>query len=260
MKRYIVFLKQVPLSTKVEIDPVTKTLKRSSALTRTNPDDLHALQTAVNLKKKTGAEIVAVSMGPEMAVEVLREALQYGADKAVLLSSRAFAGSDTLCTSKSLAAAARKIGDYDLLFFGKMAVDGDTAQVGPEVAGQLDIPQITQLTAITAISDTSVSVTRNAGCKLQHLEVKMPCAIMVSRENCELENVTLRAWLKARQQPITRWNEHDLGLSSDEIGLCASPTQVVATEVPQHDKVVEWIEDGHAVMDIIENNVLCQTK
>lgn len=260
MKRYIVFLKQVPLSTKVEIDPVTKTLKRSSALTRTNPDDLHALQTAVNLKKKTGAEIVAVSMGPEMAVEVLREALQYGADKAVLLSSRAFAGSDTLCTSKSLAAAARKIGDYDLLFFGKMAVDGDTAQVGPEVAGQLDIPQITQLTAITAISDTSVSVTRNAGCKLQHLEVKMPCAIMVSRENCELENVTLRAWQKARQQSITRWNEHDLGLSSDEIGLCASPTQVVATEVPQHDKVVEWIEDGHAVMDIIENNVLCQTK
>ena len=118
-------------------------------------------------------------MGPEMAVEVLREALQYGADKAVLLSSRAFAGSDTLCTSKSLAAAARKIGDYDLLLFGKMAVDGDTAQVGPEVAGQLDIPQITQLTAITAISDTSVSVTRNAGCKLQHLEVKMPCAIMV---------------------------------------------------------------------------------
>lgn len=89
MKRYIVFLKQVPLSTKVEIDPVTKTLKRSSALTRTNPDDLHALQTAVNLKKKTGAEIVAVSMGPDMAVEVLREALQYGADKAVLLSSRA---------------------------------------------------------------------------------------------------------------------------------------------------------------------------
>ena len=165
-----------------------------------------------------------------------------------------------MCTSKSLVAAARKIGDYDLLFFGKMAVDGDTAQVGPEVAGQLDIPQITQLTAITAISDTSVSVTRNAGCKLQHLEVKMPCAIMVSRENCELENVTLRAWQMARQQPITRWNEHDLGLSSDEIGLCASPTQVVATEVPQHDKVVEWIKDGHAVMDIIENNVLCQTK
>ena len=88
----------------------------------------------------------------------------------------------------------------------------------------------------------------------------MPCAIMVSRENCELENVTLRAWQMARQQPITRWNEHDLGLSSDEIGLCASPTQVVATEVPQHDKVVEWIKDGHAVMDIIENNVLCQTK
>ena len=95
MKRYIVFLKQVPLSTKVEMDPVTRTLKRSSAMTRTNPDDLYALQLAVKLKRQTEAEIVAVSMGPASAEEVLREALQRGADKAVLLSSKAFAGSDT---------------------------------------------------------------------------------------------------------------------------------------------------------------------
>lgn len=145
MKRYIVFLKQVPLSTKVEMDPVTRTLKRSSAMTRTNPDDLYALQLAVKLKRQTGAEIVAVSMGPASAEEVLREALQRGADKAVLLSSKAFAGSDTWCTSLVLAAAVRKLGEYDLLLFGKMAVDGDTAQVGPEVAGQLDIPQVTHL-------------------------------------------------------------------------------------------------------------------
>ena len=145
MKRYIVFLKQVPLSTKVEMDPVTRTLKRSSAMTRTNPDDLYALQLAVKLKRQTGAEIVAVSMGPASEEEVLREALQRGADKAVLLSSKAFAGSDTWCTSLVLAAAVRKLGEYDLLLFGKMAVDGDTAQVGPEVAGQLDIPQVTHL-------------------------------------------------------------------------------------------------------------------
>ena len=145
MKRYIVFLKQVPLSTKVEMDPVTRTLKRSSAMTRTNPDDLYALQLAVKLKRQTEAEIVAVSMGPASAEEVLREALQRGADKAVLLSSKAFAGSDTWCTSLVLAAAVRKLGEYYLLLFGKMAVDGDTAQVGPEVAGQLDIPQVTHL-------------------------------------------------------------------------------------------------------------------
>lgn len=156
MKRYIVFLKQVPQSTLVEIDPITKTLKRSSALCKTNPDDLCALQAALNLKKKTGAEIVAVSMGPAKAENVLREALQHGADHAILLSSRAFAGSDTWCTSTVLAAAVRKIGSYDILFFGRMAIDGDTAQVGPEVAGQLDIPQITQLIQIDNLTDNSI--------------------------------------------------------------------------------------------------------
>lgn len=156
MKRYIVFLKQVPQSTRVEIDPITKTLKRSSALCKTNPDDLCALQAALNLKKKTGAEIVAVSMGPAKAENVLREALQHGADRAILLSSRAFAGSDTWCTSTVLAAAVRKIGSYDILFFGRMAIDGDTAQVGPEVAGQLDIPQITQLIQIDSLTDNSI--------------------------------------------------------------------------------------------------------
>ena len=130
MKRYIVFLKQVPQSTKVELDPVTKTLKRSSALSQTNPDDLYALQMALDLKRDTAAEVVAVSMGPASAETVLREALQRGADRAILLSSPAFAGSDTWCTSLVLAAAVRKIGAYDLLFFGKMAIDGDTAQVG----------------------------------------------------------------------------------------------------------------------------------
>ena len=103
-------------------------------------------------------EIVAVSMGPASAEEVLREALQRGADKAVLLSSKAFAGSDTWCTSLVLAAAVRKLGEYDLLLFGKMAVDGDTAQVGPEVAGQLNIPQVTHLMEVSDISDTCVCV------------------------------------------------------------------------------------------------------
>ena len=154
MKRYIVFLKQVPQSTKVELNPVTKTLKRSSALSRTNPDDLYALQMALDLKRDTAAEVVAVSMGPASAETVLREALQRGADRAILLSSPAFAGSDTWCTSLVLGAAVRKIGAYDLLFFGKMAIDGDTAQVGPEVAGQLDIPQVTCLSVVGAADRT----------------------------------------------------------------------------------------------------------
>ena len=217
MKRYIVFLKQVPLSTKVEMDPVTRTLKRSSAMARTNPDDLYALQLAVKLKRQTEAEIVAVSMGPASAEEVLREALQRGADKAVLLSSKAFAGSDTWCTSLVLAAAVRKLGEYDLLLFGKMAVDGDTAQVGPEVAGQLDIPQVTHLMEVSDISDTCMCVRKKAGRLLQRMEVDLPCVVTVGRETGELDCPTLTGWRWAQRQSILHWDECDLGFTMRSI-------------------------------------------
>ena len=254
MKRDIVFLKQVPLSTKVDIDPVTKTLKRSSAMTQTNPDDLHALQLAVQLKRQTGAEVVAVSMGPASAEEVLREALQRGADKAVLLSSRAFAGSDTWCTSLVLAAAVRKIGGYDALFFGKMAIDGDTAQVGPEVAGQLGIPQVTRLVEVSAVEEHALRVVKKHGGKRLQLEVECPCALVAGRENCELELPTLAGWRWAQAQPIVRWDEHDLELAPESVGLQGSPTQVVATDVPQRKKAVAWLADGQAAWEAIQKN------
>ena len=231
MKRYIVFLKQVPQSTRVEIDPITKTLKRSSALCKTNPDDLCALQAALNLKKKTGAGIVAVSMGPAKAENVLREALQHGADRAILLSSRAFAGSDTWCTSTVLAAAVRKIGSYDILFFGRMAIDGDTAQVGPEVAGQLDIPQITQLIQIDSLTDNSIILHKKAGETIQQLEITLPCTVIVC------------------------WDKNDLNLSSNEVGLYASPTKVVSTQVPQSNKSIEWLTDATNIMQIIQESI-----
>lgn len=240
MKRYIVFLKQVPLSTKVELDPVTKTLKRSSALSRTNPDDLYALQMALDLKRDTAAEVVAVSMGPASAETVLREALQRGADRAILLSSPAFAGSDTWCTSLVLASAVRKIGAYDLLFFGKMAIDGDTAQVGPEVAGQLDIPQVTCLAAIEQLTTHGIVVSRKSGTCLQRMEIELPCAVMVSRENGELSCMTLSGWRRAQQQEILHWNEKDMGIDVSSVGLHASPTRVVSTAVPVRKKEIKW--------------------
>lgn len=258
MKRYIVFLKQVPQSTKVEMDPITKTLKRSSALCQTNPDDLYALQMALELKRETGAEVIAVSMGPASAETVLREALQRGADKAVLLSSPAFAGSDTWCTSMVLASAVRKIGDYELLFFGRMAIDGDTAQVGPEVAGQLDIPQVTQLIAINEIDETYINVVKKA-CNLeQHMEIQLPCAIMVSKENCELAYPTLTGWRRANEQTIERWNEVDLQLDAQQVGLHASPTKVVSTEVPQIQKEIEWMSGSTDFARMIQNYVYLQ--
>lgn len=240
MKRYIVFLKQVPLSTKVDLDLVTKTLKRSSALSQTNPDDLYALQMALDLKRQSGAEVIAVSMGPASAETVLREALQRGADRAILLSSPAFAGSDTWCTSLVLASAVCKIGAYDLLFFGKMAIDGDTAQVGPEVAGQLDIPQVTCLAAIEQLTTHGIVVSRKSGTCLQRMEIELPCAVMVIRENGKLSCMTLSGWRRAQQQEILHWNEKDMGIDVSSVGLHASPTRVVSTAVPVRKKEIKW--------------------
>ena len=254
MNRYIVFLKQVPRSTKVDIDPVTKTLKRASAMTRTNPDDLCALQAALDMRAATGGEIVAVSMGPDRAEDTLCEALQLGADRAVLLSSPAFAGSDTLCTSMALAAAARKIG-YGMLLFGRMAVDGDTAQVGPEVAGQLGIPQLTHIISIDNVGGENVTVTKDNGETVQQLRVSLPCALMVSKEFAVCPP-TLAGWRRAMKQPIERWNESDIGLSAAEVGLNASPTKVVSTAVVNNAKDTRWVSSGEefarAVMNCAE--------
>lgn len=211
-------------------------------MSRTNPDDLCALQAALDMKQTTGAEVVAVSMGPDKAEEVLREALQLGADRAILLSSPAFAGSDTLCTGMVLAAAARKIG-FSMLFFGRMAVDGDTAQVGPEVAAQLDLPQVTYIVSIDNIGLDAVTVTRDSGETVQQLRLSLPCALMASKE-FSVNPLTLDGWRRAQRQEITRWNEADLGLSPTEVGLKASPTKVVSTAVINNKKDTRWVKAG----------------
>lgn len=253
MNRYIVFLKQVPLFTKVELDAETKTLKRASAMTQTNPNDLYALQAALDLRGRVGGEVVAVSMGPASAEEVLREALQRGADRAVLLSSRAFAGSDTWCTSKVLAAAVRRLGDYSLLFFGKMAIDGDTAQVGPEVAAHLRIPQVTALRSVGEITSTAIGVTRCAAGVIQELEVALPCVLVVGKEWSTLGLPTLDGWRRAQRGTIERWDENDLGLDPSEVGLLASPTRVVTTEVPDNRKNIRWISGTDDLSTVISS-------
>lgn len=262
MNRYIVFMKQVPLSTKIDMDPETKTLKRSSALAQVNPDDLHALQCALDLKKLTGAEVVAVTMGPPSAEEVLREALQRGADRGILLTSRAFAGSDTYCTARVLASVAERIGDYSILFFGRMAIDGDTAQVGPEVAGMLGIPQCTYLVSIDKVENESVVLSKLHGNVVRQMEVQLPCAVMVGKENSRLDCLTLAGWRRAMKQDITVWNENDLQLDLSSVGLNASPTKVVSTEIPQNTKNISWLDSSADVVSVVEkmSNVLnCQT-
>lgn len=234
-------MKQVPKSTKIEIDPVTKTLIRNSAAAQTNPDDLHALIAAVDLKNTYGGEVVAVSMGPEKAKDVLREALALGADRALLISDRAFAGSDTFCTSYILAKAAKYIGDYKLLLFGRMAIDGDTAQVGPEVAAHLDIPQLTGLVSIDYLSQTSVTVKRNSHHRIHQLEVELPSVLVVAKTLNAIPNTTLRAWEKAQSLPIETLSAQELDIDPHLVGLQGSPTRVVSTFLPKRSHQTEWL-------------------
>ncbi|MGL5245724.1 MAG: electron transfer flavoprotein subunit beta/FixA family protein, partial [Sarcina sp.] len=148
----VVCLKQVPDTTVVKIDPVTGTLIRDGVPSIINPEDKHALEEALRLKDKEDAKITVISMGPPQAETALREALCMGADEAILITDRAFAGADTLATSRALAGALKKI-DYDIIFAGRQAIDGDTAQVGPEIAEHLNIPQITYVQSVEVKED-----------------------------------------------------------------------------------------------------------
>ena len=146
--KILVYVKQVPDTDDVKLDPKTGNIMREGVASKLNPLDANAVEAAIRLKEKYGAQVCAISMGPPQAEDVLKKALALGCDEAYLLSDRAFGGADTLATSYTLAMAARKIGDYDLLLFGRHAVDGDTAQTGPATAAQLGIPQITLASSI----------------------------------------------------------------------------------------------------------------
>ncbi len=150
----IVLLKQVPNTTEVKLDPKTGNLIREGIESIVNPDDLHAIEAAVALKETDGAKITALSMGPPQAIDALSEAMGMGVDKAILLSDRAFAGADTWATSFTLGKAIEKIGEYDLIICGRQAIDGDTAQIGPQVAECLGIPQVSYVFEIEEIDKT----------------------------------------------------------------------------------------------------------
>lgn len=249
--KQLVFLKQVPASTEIHIDPVTHTLVRAGAKAQTNPDDLHALQTAVEIRSKAGGTIVAVTMGPPQAEAVLREALMFGADEAFLLTDRAFAGSDTWSTSHILAAAAKKIGGAFLLLFGKQSIDGDTAQVGPGVAARLGLPQLTEVRRLIDFSPVSITIEKVGDSGTQVLRSSLPCVLTVTKEANALPAPTLRAWEYAQQRTITRWSVSDLELDSAVIGLTGSPTRVVRTTVPPKDVSVKWIGTASELAGIL---------
>lgn len=253
--KLIVFMKQVPASNEVRTNPLTHTLERAGAKAQTNPDDLHALTLAVELKKRRGGRIVAVSMGPEGAEATLREALMRGADEAVLLCDRAFAGSDTHSTAQALAAAARRAGcrqgSDTVLLFGKQATDGDTAQVGPEVAALLDLPQATEVWHAEADGDATLTVVKRTDNGVQRLAVPLPCVLTVPREANTPPAPTLAGWEEAQQKPLTRLTAAALGIDPAQTGLQGSPTRVVRTAVPETRGYATLLADARQLADML---------
>lgn len=228
----IVCAKQVPDTNEVKIDPVKGTLIREGVPSILNPDDATALEAALRLRDQQGGCVSVLSMGPPQACYMLRECMAMGADEAYLLSSRAFGGADTCATSTTLAAGVRRIGSFDILFAGRQAIDGDTAQVGPQLAQRLGIPSVTYVQRIRSVMKDTAIVERQLEDGYEVVEVRLPCLLTCVKELCEPRYMTVRGIVEAYEKEITVWNERDVALDPAECGLNASPTQVLRSFTP----------------------------
>jgi electron transfer flavoprotein beta subunit len=228
----IVCIKQVPETTEVRINPETNTLIREGVKSIINPFDMYALEEAVRLREKSGGKTTVVTMGPPQAEAALREAISLGIDEAILLSDRAFAGSDTWATSYTLSGAIKKIGAFDLILCGKQASDGDTAQVGPGISTHLDIPQVTYVKKIEEVRGGSMRVERMMEEGYEIIETPLPCLLTVVKEINEPRLPSLKGMMRAKSAQITVWSQKELNLDPAQIGLCGSPTQVIKIFTP----------------------------
>ncbi len=222
----IVCIKQVPETTNVRIDFETNTLIREGVESIINPFDAYAIEEGVRIREQVGGKVIVLTMGPPQAEKALREAISLGIDEAILLSDRAFAGSDTWATSLALACAIRKIGDYDLIICGKQAIDGDTAQVGPGIAVHLNVPQITFVKKIEEISEKKIRAERMMEEGYQVIESRLPALITVVKEINEPRLPSMKGKLRARKAEIPVWSINDTDLPEEDIGLKGSPTVV----------------------------------
>ncbi len=230
--KILVCVKQVPDTNEVKIDPVKGTLIRDGVPSILNPDDANALEAALMLKDKDpDVEIAVLTMGPPQAGYMLRECLAMGADEAYLLSDRAFGGADTCATSTTIAAGIRKVEGVDVIFAGRQAIDGDTAQVGPQVAQRLGIPVVTYVQSIRMDKD-KVTVQRQMEDGYEVVEVKLPCLLTCVKELNEPRYMSVGGIVDAYQKDITVWNHMDVELDPADCGLNASPTQVFRSFTP----------------------------
>jgi electron transfer flavoprotein alpha/beta subunit len=223
----IVLVKQVPDTSEVKINRETNTLIRDGVPSIINPYDRYAIEEALRLREKHGGKVTAVTMGPPQAAEALKEAVSLGVDDVVLLSDRAFAGADTWATSYALSQGIRKVGEYDLVIAGKQAIDGDTAQVGPETADMLGIPFIAYIRKIEQVEGRKMIAERLMDEGYDVVETSLPALITVVKEINEPRVPSLKGKMKAKNLKVTAWTAKDIGADEEKIGLKGSPTQVV---------------------------------
>lgn len=222
----VVCIKQVPETTDVRINPETNTLVREGVQSIVNPFDMYAIEEGIRIKEKVGGKVTVVTMGPPQAEAALREAVSLGADEAVLLTDRAFAGADTWATSYTLAMAIKKIKDFDIIICGKQAIDGDTAQVGPGIAVHLDVPQLTYVKKIEELKPGYIRVERLMEEGHIVIESTLPALLTVVKEINVPRLPSLKGKMKAKSLAITKWGAADIGANPEKIGLTGSPTVV----------------------------------
>jgi electron transfer flavoprotein beta subunit len=223
----IVLIKQVPDTSEVKINRETNTLIRDGVPSIINPFDMYAIEEALRLREKHGGKVTALSMGPPQAAEALKEAVSLGIDDVVLLSDRAFAGSDTWATSYTLSKGIKKIGVFDVIIAGKQAIDGDTAQVGPETADLLGIPFVAFVKKIESVENGRMTTERMMEEGFDVVETPLPAVISVVKEINEPRLPSLKGKMKAKNFKVTTWTAKDIGCDENLCGLKGSPTKVV---------------------------------
>lgn len=233
--RIIVLIKQVPDTTEIKINPKTGTLIREGVESIINPDDIHAIELAVKLKNDYGGKSVVISMGPTQAIDAISEAMGMGIDEGILLTDRNFAGADTWATSLTLGKAIRKIKKYDLIICGRQAIDGDTAQIGPQVAEFLNLPQLTYVRQIEEINEERIIIQRALEDGYEKIESQLPALITVTGEINTPRYPRMDLLINACKEKanIQIWNAADLGVNVQDIGLAGSLTRVIRTFPPK---------------------------
>lgn len=232
--KIIICVKQVPNTNEIKIDPVKKTLIREGVASILNHDDANALEEALKIKDiYPDTHIILVTMGPPQAKDMLMECLAMGADEAVLLSDRALGGSDTWATSNAISAGIRKIGEFDILFAGRQAIDGDTAQVGPQIAEKLGLPQVTYVSEFKIEEDQkTITVKRALEDGYEVIKIQTPCVLTAIKELNKPRYMSVRGIFDAVKKDIKVWSAKDIEVPLDMVGLDASPTNVFRSFTP----------------------------